>query len=110
MKHVAAYLLAVLGGNRDPSVEDVTGIIASIGGSADPDATAKLVSELKGKDIEEVLAEGRTKLASVPSAAPAGTAAVTAAEAAPVEEEKVEEEEVEEDIGGFDLFGDDDDW
>lgn len=35
MKHIAAYLLLVLGGNASPSVEDVTSVISACGGEAD---------------------------------------------------------------------------
>ncbi|KAL0237976.1 hypothetical protein GEMRC1_012450 [Eukaryota sp. GEM-RC1] len=110
MKHVAAYLLAVLGGNKDPSAETLTEIIASVGGSVDSDALNKVVAELKGKNIDEVLEQGKQKLATVASAAPSAAATGNVEQAAAVEEEVVEEEEVEEDLGGFDLFGDDDDW
>lgn len=72
------------------------------------------VSELEGKDINELIAEGSQKLASVPSgggAAAGGAAAGGAAAggaAAPAEEEKKEEkeeekEESDEDMG-FGLF------
>ena len=35
MKHIAAYLLLVLGGNATPSVEDVTKLITSVGGEVE---------------------------------------------------------------------------
>ena len=31
MRHVAAYLLAVLGGNASPSAADLKGILSSVG-------------------------------------------------------------------------------
>lgn len=78
----------------------------AVGVEADSDRVAKLLSELEGKDLAEVLSEGRGKLASVPAggavAAPAGGAGgapAAAAEAAAEEEEEEEEEEM-----GFDLF------
>jgi len=54
MKHVAAYLLAQLGGNASPSESDITGIISSVGADTDNDKLAKLLSALKGKDLVEV--------------------------------------------------------
>merc|ERR1712168_1734803 len=107
MRYVAAYLLAVLGGNASPSAADVKAIISSVGIDAEDDKLAKVIEELKGKNVEELMAEGSKKLASVPSgggggAAPAAGAA--AGGAAPAAEEKKEEkkeesEEEDDDMG-----------
>ncbi|PPR80399.1 hypothetical protein GOBAR_AA40312 [Gossypium barbadense] len=67
MKVVAAYLLAVLGGNLSPSADDLKDILGSVGAEADDDRIELLLSEVKGKDITELIASGREKLASVPS-------------------------------------------
>merc|ERR1711956_178736 len=95
MRYVAAYLLAQLGGNAGPGVD------------ADEEKLSKVISELAGKNIDDVLAEGKAKLASVPSGGGAGPAAAAgaAAEEAPKEEEKKETSESEDDDMGFDLFG-----
>jgi large subunit ribosomal protein LP2 len=58
MRYVAAYLLAVLGGNNQPSEADIKKILSSVGIDADSAQLKKVVSELNGKNIEEVLAEG----------------------------------------------------
>ncbi|KAL3752929.1 hypothetical protein ACJRO7_000341 [Eucalyptus globulus] len=115
MKVVAAYLLAVLGGNTCPSADDLKNILGSVGAEVDDDRIELLLSEVKGKDITELIAAGREKLASVPSggggavavaAAPGGGAA--AGGAAPAaeakKEEKVEEKEESDDDMGFSLF------
>ncbi|KAB5541672.1 hypothetical protein DKX38_014670 [Salix brachista] len=112
MKVVAAYLLAVLGGNTCPTAEDLKNILGSVGADADDDRIELLLSNVKGKDITELIASGREKLASVPSgggvavssgAAPAaGGGAAPAAEAK--KEEKVEEKEESDDDMGFSLF------
>ncbi|GAV59206.1 Ribosomal_60s domain-containing protein [Cephalotus follicularis] len=116
MKVVAAYLLAVLGGNTTPSANDLKDILGSVGAEADDDKIELLLSEVKGKDITELIAAGREKLASVPSgggggggvaiAAPAtgagGGSAAPAAEAK--KEEKVEEKEESDEDMGFSLF------
>ncbi|ERN20033.1 60S acidic ribosomal protein P2A [Amborella trichopoda] len=117
MKYVASYLLAVLGGNAQPSVDDIKKILGSVGADADEERIEYLLSEVKGKDITELIASGREKLASVPSgggggggvavaaAAPAsggGAAAPAAPEAK--KEEKVEEKEESDDDMGFSLF------
>ncbi|KAK7819299.1 60s acidic ribosomal protein p2b, partial [Quercus suber] len=114
MKVVAAYLLAVLGGNTTPSADDLKNILGSVGAEADDDRIELLLSEVKGKDITELIAAGREKLSSVPSgggaiavAAPGGGAGGAAPEAAAAEskkEEKVEEKEESDDDMGFSLF------
>ncbi|XP_016651805.1 PREDICTED: 60S acidic ribosomal protein P2B-like isoform X1 [Prunus mume] len=109
MKVVAAYLLAVLGGNTTPSAEDLKDILGSVGAETDDDRIQLLLSEVKGKDITELIASGREKLASVPSgggavavAAPgAGAGAAAPAAAEPKKEEKVEEKEDTDDDMGF---------
>ena len=108
MRHVAAFLLCVLGGNDAPSAADVEKVITSFGGEVDAEKVELLVKELEGKNIEELIEAGKKKLAtvSVGAAAPAGAAgaAAPAAAAAPAKEEKVEEEEA--DLGGgMDMFG-----
>ena len=54
MKHLAAYLLLGLGGNTSPSSSDIKGVLESVGIDADDDRLEKLLSELKGKDLQEV--------------------------------------------------------
>lgn len=63
MKHAAAYLLCVLGGNENPSADDVTKALSAVGVEADSDSLSKLMSELEGKDLAEVLASGKEMLA-----------------------------------------------
>jgi len=81
----------------------------AVGADADDDRIELLLSSVKGKDITELIASGREKLASVPSgggvavsagAAPAAGGAAPAAEAK--KEEKVEEKEESDDVS--DLF------
>ncbi|KAM8917858.1 60S acidic ribosomal protein P2 isoform 1-T1 [Spinachia spinachia] len=139
MRYVAAYLLAVLGGNTNPSSKDVKDILGSVGIEAEDERLNKVrhstaysaipktvdifsatvesfislqvISELNGKDINEVMNSGLSKLASVPAggAVAAPVAAVAAAGAAPAvaeekkEEKKEESEESDEDMG-FGLF------
>ncbi|KAB2066242.1 hypothetical protein ERO13_A09G138000v2 [Gossypium hirsutum] len=112
MKVVAAYLLAVLGGNASPSADDLKNILASVGADAEEERLQLLLSEVKGKDITELIASGREKLASVPSgggvavvaSAPGGAAAAAPAAAETKKEEKVEEKEESDDDMGFSLF------
>ncbi|CAH9052562.1 unnamed protein product [Cuscuta europaea] len=116
MKFIAAYLMAVLGGKASPSAGDIKKILSSVGAEADDSKLELLLSQVEGKDITELIAAGREKLASVPSGGGGGVAAVATAPssgggAAPAAEEKKKEEKVEEDTDeemGFDLFGGDD--
>lgn len=54
MKHLAAYLLLALAGNESPSAADIKGVLSSVGIDADSDRLEKVVSELQGKDLQEV--------------------------------------------------------
>lgn len=54
MKHLAAYLLLSLGGNTSPSAKDVKTVLESVGIEADDERLNTLISELKGKDLQEV--------------------------------------------------------
>jgi len=58
MKHLAAYLLLTLGGNAAPSAADVKAVLESVGIEADSERLDKLISELEGKDINEVWRTG----------------------------------------------------
>lgn len=73
---------------------------AAVGADADDDRIELLLSQVKGKDITELIAAGREKLASVPAGGGGGGVAVAAsaggAAAAPAAEEKKEEKKVEE--------------
>merc|ERR1712008_135195 len=89
MRYVAAYLLAQLGGNAGPDADAIKAILSSVGVDADEEKLSKVISELAGKNIDDVLAEGKA-------------AAGAAAEEAPKEEEKKETSESEDDDMGFD--------
>ena len=108
MRHVAAYLLAVLGGNESPSAKDIKAILSSVGVEEDSASLDKVISELKGKSVEDIIEEGSKKLASMPAggAAPAaGGAAPAAGGAAPAAEKKKESEpEESDDDMGMGLF------
>ncbi|KAJ1797257.1 60S acidic ribosomal protein P2 [Coemansia sp. RSA 2599] len=108
MRYIAAYLLAQLANpEATPSNDVITKIISSVGIEVDADRLSQLQAALEGKDINELIAEGQSKLASVPSggAAPAaagGAAAAGDAAAAPAA--AAEEEEESDDDMGFGLF------
>jgi len=120
MKVLAAYLLLVLGGNKNPTAADIRKVLESVSVTADDERIESLLTEMKGKKVEEVIAAGEKKLVSVPTGAPSGPAPAAHAPAkeegkkggAPAKEAKKEEkkkeeeekkEESDEDMG-FGLF------
>ena len=114
MRYVAAYMLAVLGGQENPKNADIEKILSSVGIEVDAERLSKVVSELSGKSIDDLIKQGREKLSSMPvgggavaAAAPAGAAAADAGAGDKKEakkEEKKEESESEDDDMGFGLF------
>ncbi|XP_047436726.1 ribosomal protein, large P2, like [Mugil cephalus] len=112
MRYVAAYLLAALGGNESPEAKDIKKILESVGIEADDTRLDKVVSELKGKNVNEVITTGYGKLASMPaggavavaSSAAAGSGGAAPAAAEEKKEEKKEESEESDDDMGFGLF------
>jgi len=99
MRHLAAYLLLVAGGNSSPTADDITTLLGTVGITVDEDRLKQLISELEGKDINEIIESGKDKLlaggfggggGAVAAAPAAGGSAPAAAEKAP-EKPKVEE-------------------
>jgi large subunit ribosomal protein LP2 len=115
MRYIAAYILAQLGGDSNPSKAKITAIIESAGVSADGAAIDALLSKIAGKKLADVISEGSAKLslvgggASGSAGAGAGVSSTSTPEAspaAPTPEPKKEEEAVVDLAGGFDdLFG-----
>jgi large subunit ribosomal protein LP2 len=54
MKLIAAYLLLTLGGKTSPSAADIKELLDSVSVEADEERLNKLISELEGKDINQV--------------------------------------------------------
>jgi len=54
MKLLAAYLLLQTGGNASPSASDIKDLLNTVGIDAEEERLSKLISELEGKDINEV--------------------------------------------------------
>ncbi|CAK42920.1 60S acidic ribosomal protein P2 [Aspergillus awamori] len=109
MKYLAAYLLLALAGNNTPSAEDIKSVLSAVGIDAEEERLQKLLAELEGKDLQELISEGTQKLASVPSggagaAAAAPAAGGAAAAEAPAEEKKEEAAEESDEDMGFGLF------
>ncbi|KAJ3522489.1 hypothetical protein NMY22_g11866 [Coprinellus aureogranulatus] len=75
MRYIAAYLLLQTGGNASPSAADIKKLLDTVGIETDDERLNKLISELEGKDINELISEGSSKLASVPAGGAAPAAA-----------------------------------
>mmetsp|Transcript_12978 Transcript_12978/g.29611 ORF Transcript_12978/g.29611 Transcript_12978/m.29611 type:complete len:178 (+) Transcript_12978:370-903(+) len=111
MKYVGAYLMAALAGNESPSADDIKKILESVESEYDEDIASKLVSQMEGKAIHEVVAAGKEKLKGFGGGGGGGPAVATGggggggATEAKKEEKKVVEEEEEEEEMDFDLFG-----
>ncbi|KAI8970031.1 60s acidic ribosomal protein-domain-containing protein [Mycotypha africana] len=108
MKYLAAYLLLNAGGKANPAAEDIKSLLSSVGIEAEEERVSSLVSSLAEKNIEELIEEGKEKMASVPTggavAASGAAGAAAAGGDAPAAEEKVEEKEESDDDMGFGLF------
>jgi large subunit ribosomal protein LP2 len=104
MKIVAAYLLAVLGGNENPGKSDIKKILSSVGSDAEESQIDNLLKELDGKNVFDVISQGKDKLASVPTGGAVAVAGGAAAETKEEEKEDEKEEEESEDMGFGGLF------
>ncbi|KAJ2081070.1 60S acidic ribosomal protein P2 [Coemansia sp. RSA 988] len=107
MRYIAAYLLLQLANpEATPSASSIKDVVTAAGVDVDDERVSKLLSELEGKDIEKLIAEGKGKLASVPSggAAPAGSAAAAGGDAPAAEAKAESEAEESDDDMGFGLF------
>ena len=58
MRYIAAYLLATMGGNANPSADDVKQILGSVGVDVDEEQLKVVIDQLAGKDVNEVMASG----------------------------------------------------
>lgn len=58
MRYVAAYMLAVLGGKASPSQNDIEKILSSVGIETDVEKLKKVITELNGKSMDELIAKG----------------------------------------------------
>merc|ERR1712210_299010 len=103
MKHVATYLLLVLGGNDSPTADDVADVLSSVGIDSDRESLERFMSEMKEKTIDELMSAGKGLLASLGNN---GGSKIASSENEAVKEEEEEEMDMS---GGMDMFGGDDD-
>merc|ERR1712166_385706 len=100
MKHIAAYCLLVLGGNKAPTADDVSKLLKDCGATADADNLKTFMAGIGEKSCSELIAEGSKRMQT---GGGGGGAAASAGPAAEAEKPKEEEPEEEVDMGG--LFG-----
>jgi large subunit ribosomal protein LP2 len=55
MRHLAAYLLLQIGGKASPTAADIKKLLSTVGIDSDDSQVKKLLSEVEGKNINEVL-------------------------------------------------------
>jgi len=108
MIEVAALLLCKLGG-KSGSADEVKAVLEAAGCEVNDEQLTKLVGDVDGKDINELLGAGAEKIKDVPFGGGGGGGGGAAGgdaggDAAAAEEEQEEEEEA--DLGGgVDMFG-----
>uniref|UniRef100_A0A5S6QMI3 Large ribosomal subunit protein P2 n=1 Tax=Trichuris muris TaxID=70415 RepID=A0A5S6QMI3_TRIMR len=111
MRYVAAYVLAVMGGNAKPDAAAIKKILDSVGIDFDEKRAKIVVEACSGHKVDDLINEGLKKLATVPTggaAAPASPVSSAPAkggkEPPPKEAAKKEESEEEDEDMGFSLF------
>lgn len=64
MRIIAAYLMAVLGGNSSPDAAAINKILDSVGITADAAEVEKIIADLEGKDLDALVASGKYPILS----------------------------------------------
>ncbi|XP_064087906.1 LOW QUALITY PROTEIN: large ribosomal subunit protein P2-like [Macrobrachium nipponense] len=115
MRHVAAYLLALMSG-KEVTAGAIKDILGSVGVEADEKQLDVLLKNFAGKNVNDLISLGATMLSSMPArycrggggggagGAPAAGGGGAAAAAEEKEEKKEEPEEESDDDMGFGLF------
>merc|ERR1712215_441880 len=101
MRYVAAYLLAALGGNDNPTTNDIKTILESVGVGYDEERASLVVNQCQGKSVAELIEAGSAKMASMPAGGGGGGEAAPAA----VEEKKEEKKASSDESGSDDDMG-----
>jgi len=109
MRHVAAYILAVIGGKANPSEADLKKILNSVGVDTVDEQLAVVIDQLNGKDLFQLMEQGQGLLAGMPVGGAGASSGDVVAEVveAPKEEAKKEESSDSEGSGsdmGMGLF------
>jgi large subunit ribosomal protein LP2 len=110
MRYLAAYALLSLGGKEGVTAADVKAFLESSGIEVNEEKLAKVASAIDGKNIDELIKEGKAKMKAISGSSGSGSGSGGSSGAAPAagkKEEKAEEKEeaAEVDVGGGGLFG-----
>ena len=70
MRYIAAYLLLQTGGHANPSAKDIKKVIEAGGVVCDEELLDTFLEAVKGKDINQLITAGSSKLASVSESIP----------------------------------------
>lgn len=114
MKVLSAYLLAVVGGNKTPSADDVTTILDSVGIKLSDEESTQLdalIGSFAEKSLDEVMAAGHAQLAKCGGGGGGGGgggAAAPGADAPAAVEEKKKSSSSSDDGGGGGAMFDED--
>ena len=101
MKYIAAYMLAKLG-TENPKVDDIKRIIESVGIEFDFKKAEEIVNKLEGKNLEDAINNGKSKLSLVSNYQSGQTEQTTSKDDNNSDNKDKEEEETLELGGGFD--------
>merc|ERR1712046_254994 len=112
MKVIAAYMLAVTGGNETPNVADCKKILSSVGVNLAEDEEKRLedlVEEMASSSLAEVMEKGHALLKTVPggSGGAAAPGAPAGGDAAAEKKPESSDDDDDEPITAGGLFGED---
>ena len=65
MREIAALMLCKIGG-KEGSADDIKAVLEAAGAEVNEEQLTKLMGDIEGKDINELLAAGMEKLKDVP--------------------------------------------
>merc|ERR1711965_958038 len=108
MKVIAAYMLAVTGGNATPNVADCKKILSAVGVNVTEDEEKRLedlVEEMAGGSLEETLKKGHELLKTVPGGSGGGAAPAGGGEAAAEAKKSSSDDDDDAGMAGAGLFG-----
>lgn len=62
MRYAAAYLLALLGGNKSPDIAAIEKILGSVGIECDKTRAQQVIDACQGRNVEDIIADGMIKI------------------------------------------------
>ena len=96
MRHLATYLLLKIGGNENPTAEDIKNALQPLSIDVDEERLNALISELEGKDLAELVNLGKSRLVSASASSAAAAPAAASGDKPKVAEKVAEKPKVEE--------------